>query len=209
LHAQLLYYRMLRQDSAATSGHGKVLTANEAGEALEDSLEISLPLGSLRLRPERDEDQPFRLRLFFDSRPAEFALLQRQLEPAAFDQLMLFQFQAQTMSYRASFPQARFDIIELDRTPIGRIVVDRPGTQIHIVDQAVVPGMRNRGIGTAIMQALMDEAARDGLPVRLKVASSNDPSMRLYLRLGFLPIETVPFYIEMERKAPSPIATPS
>jgi ribosomal protein S18 acetylase RimI-like enzyme len=59
------------------------------------------------------------------------------------------------------------------------------------------------------MQALMDEAARDGLPVRLKVASSNDPSMRLYLRLGFLPIETVPFYIEMERKAPSPIATPS
>jgi ribosomal protein S18 acetylase RimI-like enzyme len=198
LHAQLLYYRMLRQDSAATSGHGKVLTANEAGEALEDSLEISLPLGSLRLRPERDEDQPFRLRLFFDSRPAEFALLQRQLEPAAFDQLMLFQFQAQTMSYRASFPQARFDIIELDRTPIGRVVVDRPGTQIHIVDQAVVPGMRNRGIGTAIMRALMEEARRTSRAVRLGVAAANEGALRLYRRLGFAPIETKDLYLWLE-----------
>jgi RimJ/RimL family protein N-acetyltransferase len=175
---------------------------------LEDIGEISLPLGSLRLRPERAEDQPFRLGLFCDSRPAEFVLLQRQLAPEAFDQLMRFQFQAQTMTYRANFPQARFDIIELDGMPIGRIVVDRPKTMIHIVDQAVVPGMRNRGIGTTVMQALMDEAARDGVPVRLKVASSNDPSMRLYQRLGFLPIEAVPFYVEMEWKAPSPIASP-
>jgi len=175
---------------------------------LEDIGEISLPLGSLRLRPERDEDQSFRLRLFCDSRPAEFALLQQQLGPEAFDQLMRFQFQAQTMSYAATFPQARFDIIELDGTPIGRIVVDRPGTLIHVVDQAVVPAMRNRGFGTAIMQTLMDEAARGELPVRLKVASSNDPSMRLYRRLGFLPIDTVPFYIEMEWKAPSPVTPP-
>jgi ribosomal protein S18 acetylase RimI-like enzyme len=182
--------------------------ANRAGAALEDSLEICLPLGSLRLRPERDEDQPFRHGLFCDSRPAEFALLQQQLGSEAFDQLMLFQFQAQTMSYRASFPQARFDIIELDDAPIGRIVVDRPGSLIHIVDQAVVPAMRNRGIGTAIMQALMDEAARDRLPVRLKVASSNDPSMRLYQRLGFVSIDVDPFYIEMEWQAPSPIASP-
>jgi len=173
---------------------------------LEDIGEISLSLGSLRLRPERDEDQPFRHRLFCDSRPAEFALLQQQLGPEAFDQLMRFQFQAQTMSYRASFPQARFDIIELDGAPIGRIVVDRPGTEIHIVDQAVVPAMRNRGFGTAIMRALMDEAARDGLPVRLKVASSNDPSMRLYLRLGFVPIEEVPFYVGMEWRADSAVA---
>jgi hypothetical protein len=29
------------------------------------------------------------------------------------------------------------------------------------------------------------------------VASSNDPSMRLYLRLGFVPTETAPLYIEL------------
>jgi ribosomal protein S18 acetylase RimI-like enzyme len=161
---------------------------------------ISCSLGALRLRQERDEDAGFRFHLFCDSRSPELALL-RQLGAEAFDQIMRFQFQAQTMSYRASFPQARFDIIELDGTPVGRIVVDRPGTMIHIVDQAVVPALRSRGIGTAVMQALMDEAAKARLPVRLKVASSNDPSIRLYQRLGFAPIDSTSLYLEMEWRA--------
>jgi len=114
---------------------------------------------------------------------------------------MRHQFQAQTVSYRQQFPQARFDIIEHAGRPIGRIVADRPGNMVYIVDQALVPERRGRGIGTAIMRALMDEAGANGLPVRLKVASSNDPSMRLYLRLGFVPIQSAPLYIELEWKA--------
>ena len=58
------------------------------------------------------------------------------------------------------------------------------------------------------MRAVMDRAAQAGQTVRLKVASTNDPSMRLYLRLGFVPIETDPFYIEMEWPAGQP-ATPA
>src|ERR1700726_3777708 len=156
----------------------------------DDVIAIGSALGMLHLRPERDEDAPFRFKLFCESRPAEFALL--QLDPAVFEQLMRFQFHAQTVTYRANFPDARFDIIERDRAPIGRIVVNRPGTMLHIVDQAIVPELRNRGLGTAIMKALMDEATRNGLPVRLKVASTNDPSMRLYRRLGFVPTRNQP-----------------
>src|SRR4051794_36843744 len=172
---------------------------------MDDVTEIAIASGLLRLRPERAEDEPFRFQLFCQSRPAEFALL--QLEAAAFEQLLRFQFQAQASSYSAKFPNARFDIIELDDRPIGRIVVDRPGAVLHIVDQAIIPVLRNRGIGTAIMKALMGEAAETALPVRLKVASSNDPSMRLYLRLGFVPIASDPLYIEMEWRPPAP-ATP-
>jgi RimJ/RimL family protein N-acetyltransferase len=167
---------------------------------MDDILEIPSPQGVVHLRPEREGDRDFRYRLFCDSRPPEFALL---LAPPAFEQIMRFQFQAQTMSYRAEFPRARFDIIELSRKPIGRIVVDRTGSMLHLVDQAIVPELRGRGIGTAIMGALMDEARAAGLPVRLKVASSNDPSLRLYLRLGFVPIETIPLYMELEWRAPA------
>jgi ribosomal protein S18 acetylase RimI-like enzyme len=171
---------------------------------MQDVIDIASPHGVLRLRAERADDHDFRLRLFIDSRLPEFALLQQQVGPTAYEQIMRMQFQAQTASYRSQFPQARFDIIELDGAPIGRMVVDRPPDMIHIVDQAVVPPMRNRGIGTGIMRALMAEASATGLPVRLKVASSNDPSMRLYLRLGFVAIETAPLYIDMEWRAPSP-----
>ena len=96
------------------------------------------------------------------------------------------------------YPTARFDIIELDGRPIGRIVVDRSDTRVLIVDQAIVPELRNRGIGTAVMRAAMEDARTAGLPVRLHVASTNDPSLRLYLRLGFRPFEETPMYLELE-----------
>jgi GNAT superfamily N-acetyltransferase len=164
--------------------------------------EIGSPLGLLRLRPERAEDDGFRFTLFCQSRPAEFALL--SIDAAALEQLMRFQFQAQTLSYRTNFPEARFDIIELDNAPIGRIVVDRSGGALQIIDQALAPRLRNRGLGTAIMTSLLNEAAGKALPVRLMVASHNDAAMRLYLRLGFVPIETELHAIEMEWRAPAP-----
>ncbi len=157
-------------------------------------LDIASPAGVVSLRPERDDDRDFRYRLFCDSRQPEFALL---LPPDVFRQVMAHQFQAQTVSYQAQFPQARFDIIELAGRPIGRIIVDRRGDRLHIVDQAIIPELRGRGIGSAIMRALMDEAAARRVPVTLQVASSNDPSMRLYVRLGFVPTETASLYIEL------------
>jgi RimJ/RimL family protein N-acetyltransferase len=160
--------------------------------------EIATPLGPIALRREEPEDEAFRYQLFCDSRLPEWYAV--ELDPAVRAQLMRHQFEAQTATYAARFPQARFDIIEMAGKPVGRIVVNRPGTMVHIVDHAIVPHLRNRGIGTAIMRALMDEAAGAAQPVRLKVASSNDPSLRLYLRLGFVPIQAIPAYIELEWK---------
>jgi RimJ/RimL family protein N-acetyltransferase len=164
-----------------------------------DIVDIPCPLGRLTLRPERDDDRDFRYRLFCDSRLPEWYRV--ELPPQVREQLMQHQFHAQTVSYRQFFPRGRFDIVELDGEPIGRIVVDRPSTMIYIVDQAIVPQRRNQGVGTAIVHSLMDEAARAGLPVRLKVADTNDPSMRLYLRLGFVVASDEPVYIDMEWRA--------
>jgi ribosomal protein S18 acetylase RimI-like enzyme len=159
-----------------------------------EAIDVPSPIGPVTMRPERADDAAFRYQLFRDSRQPEFALL----PPDLYDRVMQHQFHAQTVSYRHEFPQARFDIIEHAGQPIGRIVVDRPGDMVHIVDQAIIPELRGRGIGTAIMRSIMDEAGAKGLPVRLKVASSNDPSMRLYVRLGFVPIQSVPLYLELE-----------
>ena len=168
---------------------------------MHDTIEIPSPAGVLQLRPERPDDQAFRYQLFCDSRLPEWDIV--PLDPAVRARLMQHQFGAPTGTYAARFPKARFDIIERGGERIGRIIVNRPGTHVHIVDHAIVPRLRNRGIGTAIMHALMDEARAAALPVRLKVASSNDPSLRLYLRLGFVPIEEIPAYIELEWPPPA------
>lgn len=166
----------------------------EGTDSMSDVLEIPSPVGMLHLRPEREADHDFRYRLFCGSRPPEFALL----APVAFQDVMTQQFHAQTLSYLARFPEARFDVVELSGEPIGRIVVDRPGEFLHIVDQAVVPQWRGRGVGTAIVRALMEEAQAAGVPVRVEGASENDPSLRLYRRLGFMPVHTVPLYTRLE-----------
>jgi len=154
------------------------------------------PLGELTFRPERAEDADFRYALFRRSRGPEWD--QAPIEPALLEQIMRHQFQAQSVGYSGQFPQAAFEIIELEGEPIGRIVIDRPGDQIHLVDLAIVPARRGQGAGEAIMRALMGEAAAAGVPVRLEVASSNDPSFRLYQRLGFRQTAETPMYLAME-----------
>src|SRR4051794_37947405 len=123
---------------------------------MDDVISIPSPLGLLTLRPERDDDQSFRYDLFCASRPPEWEMV--QLAPHLREQLNRHQFAAQTESYRTQFAKARFDIIALAGERIGRIVVDRPGDELHIVDQAIVPHMRNKGLGTSVMRTLMDEA---------------------------------------------------
>ena len=120
-----------------------------------DPIQFDSPLGRVTLRAETDADGDFRYWLFCNSRQPEFAVL---LPPPVFEQVMRHQFHAQTVSYLAEFPRARFDIIELGGQPIGRIVVDRPGDVVYIIDQAIVPELRNKGLGTAIMRAHMEEA---------------------------------------------------
>ena len=163
------------------------------------TLDIPWPAGRLTLRPETQADLPFRFQLFIRSRPPEWDQVYLPIEELT--QLMNQQFWAQTETYLARFPEARFDIIELNGEPIGRIVVNRPGDCIHIVDQAISPQLRNQGLGTAVMRSLMEEAAADGLFMTLKVSNANDPSMKLYSRLGFEPVDESLEYIEMTWRA--------
>jgi RimJ/RimL family protein N-acetyltransferase len=158
-------------------------------------IEIASPAGMLRLRPEQDTDDAFRFILFCQSRPTELVL--PTFEPAAREQLMRIQHRGQAMSYRANFPGARFDIIELEGAAIGRLVADYGGRDIAIVDWAITPEMRGRGIGTAIMQAIVQEARQANRQIRLNVMSGNAAALRLYLRLGFEPVGTIPFYTEL------------
>lgn len=169
---------------------------------MSETLVLPWPGGRLTLRPEQPDDLIFRYQLFCDSRTPEW--YQVELPDDLRGQLMGHQFDAQTVSYVNEFPAARFDIIELDGRPIGRIVVDREHGDINLVDQAIVPELRNQGLGTAIMTWLIAESVETGLPISLYVANSNDPSLRLYRRLGFETLEDTELYLKMIRH-PAPL----
>jgi ribosomal protein S18 acetylase RimI-like enzyme len=56
-----------------------------------------------------------------------------------------------------------------------------------IVDVALLPAHRGRGIGTALLTPILDEAERTGRAVSIHVAREN-PARRLYDRLGFVQV---------------------
>ena len=147
------------------------------------------------LRPETDDDIPFLMQLYASTRADELASL-----PWSAEQKQVFlasQFQAQRRHYRTHFAQCAFDILERDGVPVGRLYLDARPTRLHIVDIALLPEWRGKGLGTAILEALMVTAQAGGRGVGIFVEKFN-PALRLYRRLGFTDIADREVYLEME-----------
>jgi ribosomal protein S18 acetylase RimI-like enzyme len=135
------------------------------------------------LRPAEPGDRDFLLRVYASTREEELRLVDWDDEQkAAFVQQ---QFEAQDSYYREHYHPATFDVIEVDGQPAGRLYVARWEDEIRIVDIALLPEHRGRGIGTALMNDLLEEGVRTGKRVSIHV-ERNNPARRLYERLGFV-----------------------
>jgi ribosomal protein S18 acetylase RimI-like enzyme len=118
------------------------------------------------------------------------------------ERLMRQQFSGQNASYRANYPNARFEIVECDGAPIGWIVTARTPDAVLIVDIALIAAWRGQGIGASLVNGVLNEARAAGLPVRLSVFANNAAALRFYLRLGFKPIESSAIDMRLEWRAP-------
>ncbi len=107
------------------------------------------------------------------------------------------QFEAQDSYYREHFPDCSFQLIELAGERIGRLYLHRREDEFRIVDIALLPEHRGRGIGRRLMQRILDEAGEQGLPVRIHVEQYN-PALQLYKQLGFRHLGEVGVYFFME-----------
>lgn len=150
------------------------------------------------LRAAVDDDLPFLRRLYASTREQEVA---QTGWPAELQQAFLLQqHDAQHAHYRAAFADAERSIIEADGEPIGRIYWYEGPADFHIVDIALLPGSRGRGIGSAILQDLQAQAGLSGKGVTIHVEKMN-PAKMLYMRLGFVPVDDRGLY-ELLRSAP-------
>jgi GNAT superfamily N-acetyltransferase len=111
---------------------------------------------------------------------------------------LAMQFNAQHSYYQEQFPGASFLMIMLAGEPIGRLYLERRADEIRIIDIALLTAYRNQGIGSAFLEAVIAEAERVGLPVRIHVEQFN-PALRLYIKLGFRMIDETGVYFLMER----------
>jgi N-acetylglutamate synthase-like GNAT family acetyltransferase len=107
------------------------------------------------------------------------------------------QFQAQQHHYLTRFPDASYQVILRDDTPVGRIYVHKREDHIQILDVSILPEHRNAGIGTALISDVLVKAARLSVPVRIYVESFNR-SLRLFERLGFSKVDESSIHFLLE-----------
>lgn len=140
----------------------------------------------VQARPATDSDQPLLRKLFATSRP-DLALL-----PSA---LVDMQFEAREREYSAAYPNASREILIVDETPMGSLLVDRDSWRL--VDICLLPEFRGRGIGSQVLSSLLEEAAQAKACISLQVANDN-PARRLYERLGFVEVGRDAMYTDMK-----------
>ncbi|WP_374581740.1 GNAT family N-acetyltransferase [Pseudoduganella sp.] len=138
--------------------------------------------GALALRSETAADRAFLRALFGAVRGPELGL--GGLDAATLDTLLDLQFAAQQQSFRHGYPQARFEVIEVGGAAVGRMVVAQHAGAFLLLDIALLPEWRGRGIGGGLLRGLQQQAAAARQPLRLNVVLNN-PAEALYRRLGF------------------------
>jgi ribosomal protein S18 acetylase RimI-like enzyme len=100
------------------------------------------------------------------------------------------------------FPHAEQSVILCDGVPAGRLLLNRDTNSISVVDIAVLPEFRRRGIASSILVRLQ----RDGAAIDLQVDKNNATARRLYERRGFQVTGETDFTLEM-RWEPSGVET--
>jgi ribosomal protein S18 acetylase RimI-like enzyme len=154
--------------------------------------------GQITLRAATGEDEPFLREVYAGTRADELALVNwNDEQKAAF---LDMQFRAQHTYYHEQMPGAAYDVILEDGVAVGRLYVDFRPDDIHIIDIALLPQHRNRGIGAHLIRQIMEKAAANSQSVSLYVEMFNR-ARRFYDRLGFRELRTEGIYLLMSWRA--------
>jgi GNAT superfamily N-acetyltransferase len=152
------------------------------------------------LRPAADDEAELVFAIYASTREEELAqVVWGQADKEAF---LRMQFAAQDSYYRQTFPEASYDLIVAGSEILGRLYVNAGPEAVLVIDLALLPQHRGRGIGTMLLERVLSEAGAAGKPVRIHVERFN-PARRLYERLGFRVIEDQGVYLLMEASYPN------
>jgi GNAT superfamily N-acetyltransferase len=123
------------------------------------------------LRPAQVDDFDYCARLYFSGMEETIRTLKLDMA-------------AQTAHLRARWNVTEVRIITSDGADVGWMQSSIQDHALYLEQIFINAASQRRGIGTATIHGLIDQAAQSGLPVTLGVVKTN-PALRLYERLGF------------------------
>ena len=152
-------------------------------------------IDGLSVRRENSDDREFLERLYASTRAQEMSVVDWSQD--ARTAFLRQQYEAQHTHYRQHYSDAEFWIVELEGSAAGRLYLQLRDDEIRLMDIALMPDHKGRGIGTAVVRRVLDIASEKGIAVRLHVEPDNR-AVNLYRRLGFVKLEDRGVYEFME-----------
>lgn len=153
----------------------------------------------MTLRPAHHDDYPFLRDLYASTRMED--LDRTGLDAAQKEAFIDMQFAAQDEDYRRRFPDAEYSLVLSAGQRVGRLYVAGSPEEVRILDITILPGHRNAGTGTGLIEQLLDEACASKRPVRIYL-DNGSPSIRLFERLGFCCVKEEPLISLFEWRPP-------
>lgn len=150
------------------------------------------------LRQANADDEQFLQAVYASTRVDEMAIVPWPDEQKS--AFVAMQYEAQRRAYLGQFPKAEYSIIVDGDLCAGRLIVDRASDRILIIDIALLPAHRRKGIGSRLIEDLQAEARASERPLWLDVEFFN-PAQHLYGRLGFKKIDEMGCYWRLEWRA--------
>ena len=138
-----------------------------------------LPIKLITTKP---EDTGLLISLYGSTRTKELANTGWSEEQKS--QFIQMQFNAQHAHYSTHYSKAAFDIIYYNSKAVGRFYVCRNGDDIRVIDITLLPPYQGMGIGTQLLNELLEEAREQCKEVSLHCEIQNS-AQKWYCKLGF------------------------
>jgi GNAT superfamily N-acetyltransferase len=150
---------------------------------------------SISLRPVTADDEGFLLEIYKSSRGDDLRGLGWTEDRIS--EFLGMQYEAQQRFFESEYKRAVDEIVLFDGKPAGRLVVERREHEVRLIDVALLPEHRNRGIGSFLIRKLQDEARLERKPLRLQVIRFNR-AVNLLERLGLVRTSETGTHFQME-----------
>ena len=101
--------------------------------------------------------------------------------------------------HNKEFASQDFRIVQFRGTDVGVLVTSRTSDRLKVNQIYILPEYQGKGIGSACMTRIVDDASLEGKPVVLQVLKVNTRGIALYRKLGFTIVSESSEYFLMER----------
>jgi ribosomal protein S18 acetylase RimI-like enzyme len=105
----------------------------------------------------------------------------------------------QERRFRETFDPTKISIVTIDGRDAGYLQLENHDDHVFLAGIYLDEEYRRRGIGSELIVDVLGRCRHLRQPLRLRVLRSN-PAQRLYMRLGFRPVEETSTHIYMEAR---------